>query len=74
MYSWCNDYRCWKGMYPTILPPSMGKLVGQIGLFKVGMATGLGEFRPIKLRLKTDPVSFPVRVEGLVYIYIYIYI
>ena len=32
-----------KGMNPTILPPSMGNIVGQTGLFSLGMATGLGE-------------------------------
>ena len=37
------------------------------------------EFRPVKLRLKIDLVSYPARAEGLVnrmaiYIYIYIYI
>ena len=32
-----------KGMSPTILPLVMGKTAGQIGLFNLGMATGLGE-------------------------------
>ena len=32
-----------KGMNPTILPPAMGKIIGQIGLFSFGMATSLGE-------------------------------
>ena len=30
-------------MSPTILPPAMGKIVGQTGLFNLGMATNLGE-------------------------------
>ena len=30
-------------MIPTILPPTMGKIVGQTRLYNVGMATGLGE-------------------------------
>ena len=28
------------------------------------------EFKPVKLRLKVDLVSYPARAEGLVYIYI----
>ena len=32
-----------KGMNPTILPPAMGKLVGQTGHFNLGQATSLGE-------------------------------
>ena len=28
-------------MNPTILPPAMGKIVGQIGLFSLSMATSL---------------------------------
>ena len=49
------------------------------GFFNLGMATGLGEgknsqSKPVKLRLRTDRMSRPARVSGLVYIYIYIYI
>ena len=32
-----------KGMNPIIVFPAMGKTVDQIGLFKPGIATGLGE-------------------------------
>ena len=32
-----------KGMNPTILTSAMGKIVGQIELFSLGMATGLGK-------------------------------
>ena len=32
-----------KGMNPIILPPAMGKIVGQIGFFSLGEATSLGE-------------------------------
>ena len=30
------------------------------------------EFKPVKLRLKIDLVSYPARTEGLVNIYLYI--
>ena len=67
-----------KGMNPIILPPTMGKIVGQTMFFSLGDATCLGEgnseFKPVKLRLKIDIVSYPARAEGLVNIYIYIYI
>ena len=32
-----------KGMNPIILPPSIGKIVGQTKLFCLGEATSLGE-------------------------------
>ena len=32
-----------KGMTPAILPPAMGRIVGQTRLFHLGIATGLGE-------------------------------
>ena len=52
-----------KGMNPIILPPAMGKIVGQTRFFSLGEATSLGEgkseFKPDKLRLKTDFVSYP---------------
>ena len=46
-----------KSMNPTILPPAIGKIVGQTGFFNLGMATSLGEkkiskFKPVKLHLK----------------------
>ena len=33
----------WKGMNPIILPPAMGKIVGQTRFFSLGEATSLGE-------------------------------
>ena len=32
-----------KGMNPIILPPAMGKIVGQTSFFSLGKATSLGE-------------------------------
>ena len=32
-----------KGMNPTILPPDIGKIIGQNGLFSILMASSLGE-------------------------------
>ena len=32
-----------KGMNPIILPPDMGKIVGQTRFFSLGKATSLGE-------------------------------
>ena len=32
-----------KGMNPIILPPAMGKIVGQTGFFSLGEVTCLGE-------------------------------
>ena len=60
-----------KGMNPIILPPAMGKIVGQAGFVSLGEATSLGEgktsvFKPVKLRLKIDLVSYPAQAEGLV--------
>ena len=52
-----------KGISSTILP-----LVGKNGLFNLGMTTGLreemSEFKPVKLLLKINPVSYPARAEG----------
>ena len=44
-------------MNPIILPPAMGKIVGQTRFFSLSEATSLEEkenskFKPIKLRLK----------------------
>ena len=44
------------GMNPIILPLVMGKIVGQTRFFSLGEAT---EFKPVKLRLKIDLVSYP---------------
>ena len=61
-------------MNPIILPPAMGKIVGQTRFFSPGKVTSLGEgkseFKPVKLRLKIDLVSYIARAEGLVNIYI----
>ena len=53
-----------KGMNPKYSPSSYGEIVGQTRFFSLGEATSLGE--PVKLRLKTDLVSYPARAEGLV--------
>ena len=53
-----------KGMNRVILPPAVGKssaLGRQLVLEKED-----SEFKPVKLRLKIDLVSYPARVEGLV--------
>ena len=34
-----------KDMNPTILPPAMGKLIGETGLLSLGMVTSLGEWK-----------------------------
>ena len=61
-------------MNPIILPQAMGKIGGQTEFFSLGEATRLGEekFKPIKLRLKIDLVSYPTRSLGLVNINKYI--
>ena len=56
-------------MNPIILPPAMGKIVGQTRFFSLGGATSLGEgkfwiqtcYSPLKIYL----VSYPARAEGL---------
>ena len=59
-----------KGMNPLILPPAMGKQ--QDGLGSSALVRQLvqekenSEFKPVKLRLKIDLVSYPARAEGLV--------
>ena len=63
-----------KDINRTILPAAMSKIEGQTELFSLDMATGLEKGKPIKLRVKTDLVSHPVRTEQLVNTYIYIYI
>ena len=64
-----------KGMNPIILPPAMGKIVGQTRFFSLGVATSLekenSELKPAKLCLKIDFASYPARAEGLVNIYGY---
>ena len=56
-----------KGMNPIILPPAIGKIVGQTRFFSLGEAASLegnSEFKPVKLCLKIDLVSYPTRAEG----------
>ncbi len=57
-----------KGMNPIILPPAMGKQQGRLGFSAlVGQLVQEkenSEFKPVKLRLKIDLVSYPARVEG----------
>ena len=56
-----------KGMNPIIHPPAMGKIVGQTRFFSLSEATSLekenSEFKPVKLRLKIDLVSYPAQAE-----------
>ena len=40
-----------KGMNPIILPPAMGKIVGQTGFFSLGEATSLGERKTLNSNL-----------------------
>ena len=68
-----------KGMNPIIPPPAMGKQQDRLGssalVRQLVQEKENSEFKPVKLRLKIDLVSYPARVEGLVnMIYIYIYI
>ena len=57
-----------KGMNPTILFSNYGQIVEQTRLFKLGMATGLGErnskFKPVKIRLRIEHISYSARAEG----------
>ena len=56
-------------MNPIILPP-MGKIVGQTGssalVRQLVWEKENSEFKPVKLRLKIDLVSYLARAEGLV--------
>ena len=50
-------------------PSSYGQIVGQTRFFSLGEATSLegnSEFKPVKLHLKINLVSYPARAEGLV--------
>ena len=59
-----------KGMNLIILPPAMGKQQGRLCssalVRQLVQAKENSEFKPVKLRLKTDLVSYPARAEGLV--------
>ena len=56
-----------KNMNPSILPPTMGKIIEQFGIFNFGIATVLEKenslFKPVKLRINIDLVSHSVRKE-----------
>ena len=59
-----------KGMNPLILPPAMGKQQDGLGssalVRQIVQEKENSEFKPVKLRLKTDLASYPARAEGLV--------
>ena len=59
-----------KGMNPIILPPAMGKQQDRLGssalMRHLVQEKENSEFKPVKLRLKIDLVSYPTRAEGLV--------
>ena len=60
-------------MNPIILPPAMGKQYGRLGSWalvrQLVKEKENSEFKPVKLCLKNDLVSYPARAEGLVNIY-----
>ena len=59
-----------KGMNPIILPPAMGKQQNRLGssalVRQLVQEKENSEFKPVKLGLKIDLVSYPARAEGLV--------
>ena len=59
-----------KGMNPIILSPAMGKQQGRLGssalMRQLVQEKENSKFRPVKLHLKIDLVSYPARAEGLV--------
>ena len=59
-----------KGMNPLILPPAMDKQQDRLGssalVRQLVQEKENSEFKPVKLRLKIDLVSYPARAEGLV--------
>ena len=58
-----------KGMNPTILPVALVKLQSRLGssalVRHLVREKENSEFKPGKLRLKIDLVSYPARVEGV---------
>ena len=56
-------------MNPIILPPAMGKLNGRLGssalVRQLVLEKENSEFKPVKLRLKIDLVSYRALAEGL---------
>ena len=59
-----------KGTNLIIQPPAMGKYLGRLGssalVRQLVKEKENSEFKPVKLRLKIDLVSYPARAEGLV--------
>ena len=57
-------------MNPIILPPDLGKQLDRLDssalLRQIDKEKENSEFQPVKLRLKSDLVSYPARAEGLV--------
>ena len=58
-----------EGMNPIILPPAMGKLKDRLGssalVRQLVYEKENSEFKPAKLRLKIDLVSYPARAGGV---------
>ena len=52
-----------KGMNPIILPPAMSDRLSSSALMRQKENS---EFKPVKLRLKIDLVSYSTRAKGLV--------
>ena len=57
-------------MNPIILPPAMGELLGRLGssalVRQLVEEKENSELKPVKLRLRIDLVSYPVRAVRLV--------
>ena len=60
-----------KDMNPSILPPAISRLNFLTLVWQLVYEKENFEFEPVKLRLKTDPVSHPVRAERLVNTYLW---
>ena len=52
-------------MNPKIFPPAMGRLDSSALVRQLVLEKENSEFKPVKLRLKTDLVSYPAQAEGL---------
>ena len=52
-------------MNPIILPPAMGRLGSSALVKQLVSEREKSEFKPVKLCLKIDLVSYPARAEGL---------
>ena len=55
-----------KGMNQIILPPAIGRLGSTALVRQLVEEKENSEFKPVKLHLKIDLVSYPARAEGLV--------